>query len=336
MRFFLAFLLLFSGQSFGQETLFITGIGGFIGFHTAMEAQRRGYAVVGIDNFNDYYDPALKKARASLLSNQGIEVIEADLCDQVRMEEIFNSNEFDGIIHLAAQAGVRASFEIPKTYIDSNIVGTWLLLELNRKKKIPMIAASSSSVYGDQGPFPSAESNSTDAPLSLYAATKKAVEAISHSYHSMYGIPITCLRFFSVYGPWGRPDMAYYGFSKKILQGIPISLYGGGALLRDLTYIDDIVSGIFLSLDKIEGFHIYNLGCSRPHTTIEIVAEIERYLGLSAQVVLTDKPGGDAIKTHADISKAQSELGYQPKVFLSEGIGKFLSWLQEYEPELFQ
>ncbi len=336
------FLFILAGVGFAQERLsspqpiLITGVAGFIGFHTAREANRRGYQVVGFDHFNDYYDPALKMRRAELLKKEGIEVLTADLCDFERIREIFEARDWVGVIHLAGQAGVRASVDSPQTYIESNIVGSWFLFELNRKKKIPIVLASSSSVYGDQDSGSFSEFDRTDEPLSLYAATKKSVEMIAHSYHAVHGMPITCLRFFSVYGPWGRPDMAYYSFARNIAKGVPITVYGQGALLRDMTYVDDVVQGIFLSLEQCSGYRIYNLGCSEPRSVAELIFELERSLGIPARQIYAEKPNADALRTHADISKSEAELGYHPTVSLREGIERFVAWFREYEPEVFR
>ncbi|WMV60266.1 hypothetical protein MTR67_053651 [Solanum verrucosum] len=330
-------------------SVLVTGAAGFVGSHVSIALKKRGDGVVGIDNFNNYYDPSLKKARKNLLNLQNVYLIEGDINDVHMLAKLFDIVAFTHVMHLAAQAGVRYAMENPKSYVHSNIAGLVTLLEAckNTNPQPAIVWASSSSVYGLNEKVPFSESDRTDQPASLYAATKKAGEEITHTYNHIYGLSITGLRFFTVYGPWGRPDMAYFSFTRNILQGKPITVYRGKNrvdLARDFTYIDDIVKGCVGSLDtagkstgsggKKRGpamFRIFNLGNTSPVTVPMMVAMLEKHLKVKAKKHVLDMPGnGDVPFTHANISLAQKELGYKPTTNLQTGLGKFVRWYLSY------
>ncbi|XP_020589287.1 UDP-glucuronate 4-epimerase 1-like [Phalaenopsis equestris] len=330
-------------------TVLVTGAAGFIGSHCSLALRKRGDGVVGLDNFNSYYDPSLKKARQSLLSKHSIFIIDGDITDHLLLSNLFRMISFSHILHLAAQAGVRYAIQNPSSYIHSNIAGLVSLLESikSANPQPSFIWASSSSVYGLNHNIPFSESHSTDRPASLYAATKKAGEEITHAYNHIYGISITALRFFTVYGPWGRPDMAYFFFTKSILAGKPITIYRGPDgvnLARDFTYIDDIVRGCISSLDtagkstgtggKKRGpatYRIINLGNTSPVTVPTLVSILERNLNVKAKKNVIEMPAnGDVPFTHANITVAMVELGYRPSTNLEAGIKKFVKWYLSY------
>ncbi len=311
--------------------IFITGIAGFIGFHLALFLKERGIFVMGCDNFNSYYDPALKRKRVSLLED--IEVIDADI--NQFPEHLLDKYQITHIIHLAAQAGVRYSITHPEKYVDSNLTGFTHILEICRKHpQIKLIYASSSSVYGLNKKIPFSETDPTDHPASFYGATKKCNEILAHSYHHLYGISCTGLRFFTVYGPWGRPDMAYFSFTKAILEGKSISVYGNGELKRDFTYIDDIIRGINGAIELSPPWEIINLGNNKPQTVNDLISIIERETGKKAIVEYLPKPPGDVDTTYADISKAQNLLNFSPSTSLEEGISQFIQWYSRNYLEL--
>ncbi len=313
------------------RTVLVTGAAGFIGHHLALRLHERGYQVIGYDNFNDYYDPNLKRAREKRLQEKGIPVIQGDICDSNALEQLFVKYHFTHIVHLAAQAGVRYSLENPQAYVTANLQGFVSMLELCRQQPhIRFIYASSSSVYGLNSKMPFSEKDPTDSPVSLYAATKKSNEVLAHSYHHLYGIPVTGLRFFTVYGPWGRPDMAYFAFTKAVLEGAPIKLFNGGQLRRDFTYIDDIVDGIVAAVDLAAPYEIFNLGNNKPEELGYFVDLIETAAGKKAIKQQAPMQAGDVLSTYADISHSASKLGYSPKTPLSEGIPKFVEWYKEY------
>lgn len=307
--------------------IFITGIAGFIGFHLAQKLRSRGAVVVGCDNFNNYYSPELKKHRAQILTDLGIPVINADIQDLSKLEEIVQKYQVTHVVHLAAQAGVRYSKINPQSYCDSNLNGFLQILELIRRHpKIPLIYASSSSVYGLNKKVPFAESDPTDSPSNLYGATKKSNELMARGYHNLYGISVTGLRFFTVYGPWGRPDMAYYSFTDAILQDKPIQIYNNGKMKRDFTYIDDIVKGTIAALDKSLPCEIFNLGNNQPEDVLTLVRLLEQKLDKKGKIeLLSDQPGEVPI-TYADISKSRSILQFEPTTSLDQGLDQFLSW----------
>jgi UDP-glucuronate 4-epimerase len=309
----------------------VTGAAGFIGAHVAQRLSADGHAVVGVDNMNAYYDPTLKTARVENFLNSA-NFIAGDITDESVVRNLFTEHTFDRVCHLAAQAGVRYSIENPFTYAQSNYVGTQYLFEYaHRAGGIPVVYASSSSVYGDQARIPFSETDPCTEPLSVYAATKRANELLAHVYATMHHMSMTGLRFFTVYGPWGRPDMAYFSFTKKILSGVPIELYNNGELLRDFTYIDDIVSGVSAALNNTTpGYSVYNLGRGQPVSLRAFVSAIENALGRKAEIQLAPMQGGDVHQTYADVSKARAQLGYMPVVSLPEGVQRFVEWYRAY------
>lgn len=330
-------------------SVLVTGAAGFVGSHVSLALKKRGDGVVGFDNFNNYYDPSLKKARKALLGSHNVFIVEGDVNDAKLIAKLFDIVEFTHVMHLAAQAGVRYAMENPHSYVHSNIAGLVTLLEAckNADPQPAIVWASSSSVYGLNEDVPFSESDRTDRPASLYAATKKSGEAITHTYNHIYGLSITGLRFFTVYGPWGRPDMAYFSFTKSILQGKPITIYRGKNrvdLARDFTYIDDVVKGCVASLDtakkstgsggKKRGqaqYRIFNLGNTSPVTVPMMVGMLERHLKVKAKKNYVDMPGnGDVPFTHANISLARRELGYKPTTDLQTGLKKFVKWYLAY------
>lgn len=330
-------------------SVLVTGAAGFVGSHVSLALKKRGDGVVGLDNFNSYYDPSLKKDRRRLLDSHGVFVVEGDVNDARMLAKLFEIGRFTHVMHLAAQAGVRYAMENPHSYVHSNIAGLVTLLEACKSTdpQPSIVWASSSSVYGLNEKVPFSESDRTDQPASLYAATKKAGEEITHTYNHIYGLSITGLRFFTVYGPWGRPDMAYFSFTKNILQGKPITIYRGKNrvdLARDFTYIDDIVKGCLGSLDtakkstgsggKKRGpaqFRIFNLGNTSPVTVPMMVGMLEKHLKVKARKNVVEMPGnGDVPFTHANISYARREFGYRPTTDLQSGLKKFVKWYLSY------
>ncbi|KAL4182005.1 hypothetical protein AMTRI_Chr12g273840 [Amborella trichopoda] len=333
----------------GGLTVLVTGAAGFVGTHVSLALKKRGDGLVGLDNFNSYYDPSLKKARKAILARHGMFVIEGDINDARLLAKLFDIVAFTHVMHLAAQAGVRYAIENPASYVHSNVAGLVTLLEACRSAnpQPSVVWASSSSVYGLNEKVPFSELDRTDRPASLYAATKKAGEEITHTYNHIYGLSITGLRFFTVYGPWGRPDMAYFSFTRNILQGKRITVYRGKDhtdLARDFTYIDDIVKGCVASLDtsgkstgsggKKKGpapYRIFNLGNTSPVTVPDLVGILEKHLKVKAKRNVVEMPGnGDVPFTHANISLAQKELGYKPTTDLQTGLKKFVKWYQSY------
>ncbi len=309
------------------KKIFLTGAAGFIGFHVALALKNRGDEVVGLDNFNDYYSLHLKRQRASLLEAEGIEVIEGDINDPTLVDSIFKLHRFTDVCHLAAQAGVRYARSHPQAYLSSNIDGFLSLLQqLRSSPHVKLTYASSSSVYGLNTKTPFSESDPTDCPANLYAATKKANELMAFSYHHLYGIRMTGLRFFTVYGPWGRPDMAYFAFTKAILAKEPIHLFNRGEMERDFTYIDDIVRGTLAAIDYEGEYDLFNLGNHTPVALLDFVATLEKLLGQEARKVFEGESAGEVRCTYADITHAREKLGYTPRVDLEEGLTKFLDW----------
>jgi len=323
-------------------TVVVTGAAGFIGLHVADALLDRGETVVGIDNLNDYYTVELKEARLSRLKrHQSFHFHEADISDYGRLTDVLSGVDVTAVIHLAAQAGVRHSITAPFDYVRSNLVGHSSVLEWCRHNSVDhLLYASSSSVYGGLDTEEFSETDSTDHPQSFYAATKKANEVLSHSYAHMYGLKQTGLRFFTVYGPWGRPDMAYWGFTKAILNGEPLRLFNGGRMWRDFTYVDDVVAGVLSALewqDVLEAdapHRIFNLGNNRPVEVLEMVRSLERRLKRRARIVLEDVPPGEVIRTCADISVASADLSYRPNVSLDDGLSRFVDWYLEFCPTL--
>jgi UDP-glucuronate 4-epimerase len=314
--------------------ILITGIAGFIGFHLALALRKLGHQVVGCDHFNTYYDPQLKRRRAELLKEG---VFEFDMRDQEVLKRLITEHKITHFVHLAAQAGVRYSLSHPDAYVASNLEGFVDVMEVVRHfPHIPFIYASSSSVYGLNRKIPFAESDPTDTPCNLYGATKKSNELIAHAYHHIYGIPVTGLRYFTVYGPWGRPDMAYFSFTKAILERKPLTLYNQGAMQRDFTYIDDIVAGTIAAIELAPPCEIFNLGNHKPEEIVTLVKILEKATGKKAEVNYLPMQPGEVVVTYADISKSQKMLGFSPKTSLEEGVGKFFTWYREFYNTLFK
>lgn len=314
-----------------KKRIFITGVAGFIGFHIARYFHQKGNSVIGYDNFNHYYDPRLKRDRAAELIKQGISIIEGDLSERYNLQQAIENHQTTHILHLAAQAGVRYSLQNPHTYLQSNIEGFLNILEICRLyPHLPLIYASSSSVYGLNEQIPFSIQDRTDQQASFYGVTKKTNELMAHTYHHLFGIPVTGLRFFTVYGPWGRPDMAYFSFTRAILNNQPIEIYHQGQMQRDFTYIDDIVSGIAAALDLSSPYALFNLGHHHPEELLTLITLIEKECGREAQKILLPMQPGDVLSTYADIKESTSELGFSPKVSLEEGIARFVKWYKDY------
>ena len=332
-----------------MKRVLVTGAAGFIGFSVCKRLLELGDEVCGVDNLNNYYDPKLKNARLEILTNQKMFFSKIDLADNQKIDELFHNFKPTVVINLAAQAGVRYSLENPHAYINSNIVGFLNILECCRNYSIEhLIYASSSSVYGLNKTFPFSEDHNVDHPVSLYAASKKSNEAIAHSYSHIFGLPSTGLRFFTVYGPWGRPDMALYIFTKKILAGEPIDVFGHGKMRRDFTYIDDIVEGIIRLIDKKPSgnpnwsgenpepstssapWSIFNIGNNNPTELEHFISIIETNLGKRAIKNYLGMQAGDVSETAANIDKLNKITGFTPEVKIEEGIPKFLSWYKNF------
>lgn len=313
-----------------KKNIFITGCAGFIGFHLAKKLHERGDLVVGYDNFNDYYDPKLKRAREAELKKLGISIIEGDVNDCAFLLEKVKQHKTTHLVHLAAQAGVRYSVTHPDAYLQSNLSGFLNILETCRALSLPLIYASSSSVYGLNDTVPFRTTDKTDRPASLYAATKKANELMAHSYHHLYGIPVTGLRFFTVYGPWGRPDMAYFSFTKNILSDKPIDIFNQGEMKRDFTYIDDIIEGTVSAIDYQGRCEVFNLGNNKPVELMHFIEKIEAALKKKAEKNYTSMQKGDVTMTFADIDETIKKLNYNPKTSITSGIEKFVEWYQGY------
>jgi UDP-glucuronate 4-epimerase len=313
-------------------TILVTGSAGFIGFHTARTLLDQGHIVIGLDNFNTYYDNSLKESRNTILEEYKNFILYRGSLENIEfLRAIFKMHNIDKVCHLAAQAGVRYSMENPHAYIQSNIVGFTNLLEECRYAHIKdFVFASSSSVYGENKKIPFSEDDNVDHPISLYAATKKSNEEIAFSYSHLFGMHCTGLRFFTVYGPWGRPDMAIFKFTDKILNGEEIEVYGHGNMMRDFTYVDDIVSGIVSALDKPFSFEIFNLGRGEPVLLMDFIDAIEHHTDTSAKKSFLPMQPGDVSKTYADTSKAKKMLGYNPQTSLDEGVGNFVDWYRQY------
>jgi UDP-glucuronate 4-epimerase len=334
--------------------LLVTGAAGFIGFHTAKLLLERGDEVVGLDNLNNYYDPALKEARLEILrSFERFRFIKADLADRSAMQALFRAEGFQRVVHLAAQAGVRYSLENPHAYVHSNIVGFLEVIEGCRQSRVEhLVYASTSSVYGANTKMPFSEKHGVDHPLTLYAATKRSNELMAHSYSSLYALPTTGLRFFTVYGPWGRPDMALFLFTKKILAGVPIDVFNEGNHQRDFTYVDDIVKGVVAAVDHVASpdpnwdsdhpdpstsnapFRIYNIGNQTPVALTRYIEVLERCLGKKAVKNLLPMQLGDLADTWADVETLAREVGYRPSTDLETGVKHFVEWyLAYYHPQ---
>lgn len=304
--------------------IFITGCAGFIGFHLSAYLKARGDKVFGCDNFNPYYSPHLKRMRAKELQ---IPIVERDISMPAAVDHWIEEYQITHLVHLAAQAGVRHSIFYPESYVQTNVVGFFEILEtIKRYPHVKLIYASSSSVYGNNQKIPFSEEDFSDSPANLYGATKKMNELLASAYHSLYGIQGVGLRFFTVYGPWGRPDMAYFSFTKAICEGRPIQLFNRGDMKRDFTYIDDIIEGIVAAIDQENIFGIYNLGNNQSEELKTMIALIEDRVKKKAIVELLPMPQGEIPITYADIAKAAKELRYIPKTSLETGMRKFLDW----------
>ena len=314
--------------------IFVTGTAGFIGMHVAESLLADGHEVIGFDNFNDYYDVSLKEARFQRLEKRnGFTQIRGDLSNYELLTENFELHEPQLVCHLAAQAGVRYSLQNPAAYQKSNLEGHLNILEACRHAKIKrLVYASSSSVYGGNKKVPFSESDSVDSPVSLYAATKKADELMSHTYTHLYGLQTVGLRFFTVYGPWGRPDMAYWTFTEAMLKGAAIPVFNYGKMERDFTYITDIVAGVKAALfaDGLDPYEIFNLGNNRPENLMDFIKTLASALGIEPKMEMLPMQPGDVPVTFADISKARKKLGYTPQTPVSEGIPAFVKWYKEY------
>ncbi|ADV28821.1 NAD-dependent epimerase/dehydratase [Pseudoxanthomonas suwonensis 11-1] len=319
--------------------ILVTGAAGFVGFHTTTRLLGAGHEVVGIDNLNAYYDVGLKQGRLALLKDRpGFSFTKLDLADRAGMASLFQDHAFDLVLHLGAQAGVRYSLENPFAYLDSNLTGMLTVLEGCRHSGVKhLVYASSSSVYGSNTKLPFATEDRVDTPVSLYAATKKADELMAHTYAHLYRFPITGLRFFTVYGPWGRPDMAYYKFANAIMAGKPIDVYNHGDMRRDFTYIDDIVDAIEAIVaqgPKPSGMDVphkvYNLGHNHPEQLLDMIELLEGLLGKQAEKRMLPMQPGDVYATYADISDISRDYGYTTKTSLANGLKQFVSWYRSY------
>lgn len=319
--------------------ILLTGAAGFIGAATARRLLDRGDTVVGLDNLNDYYDPALKQSRLDLLTpHSGFRFVKMDLADRQQMTQLFSAEQFDRVVHLAAQAGVRYSLQNPHAYVDSNLLGFMNILEDCRNHDIKhLVYASSSSVYGGNTKMPFAENDNVDHPVSLYAATKKANELMAHTYSHLFNLPTTGLRFFTVYGPWGRPDMALFLFTKAILEGTPIKVFNHGDMRRDFTYIDDIVEGVIRVLDKSATaaessapYRILNIGNHQPVALLDFIECLEAALGKTAEKLLLPMQDGDVPATYADTRALNDWVGFAPSTPLDQGVRLFVDWYRGY------
>jgi UDP-glucuronate 4-epimerase len=328
-----------------MKRVLLTGCAGFIGFHVGQRLLQSDYEVLGFDNLNAFYNEGLKNARLAILcGHTKFQFIQGDIADIRSVEELFHQWEFGPVVHLAAQAGVRYSLENPHLYVQSNLAGFVNLIEAARKKHVPhFVFASSSSVYGANKKIPFSEQDNVDHPVSLYAATKKSNELIAHVYAHLYDLPVTGLRFFTVYGPWGRPDMALFKFCKAIFENTPIQVYNHGNMLRDFTYIDDIVEGVVRTVENppvckvsskemepIPPYRIYNIGNSQPVELKELIRLLEQKIGKKAIIEWHPMQPGDLPATYADIDELSLAVGYHPNTSIKEGVGRFVDWYRDY------
>ncbi len=332
-----------------MKTILVTGAAGFIGFHAAKRLLERGDRVVGIDNLNDYYDPKLKRARLAQLEHERFSFRKIDLADRAAMEALFAEETIDRVINLAAQAGVRYSIDNPHAYTESNVTGFLNILEGCRHAKVEhLVYASTSSVYGTNTSQPFSEHQNVDHPMALYAATKRANELMAHSYAHLFRLPCTGLRFFTVYGPWGRPDMALFKFTRGILAGEKIPVYNRGAMVRDFTYVDDIVEGVIRACDRPAApdpsfdtdhpdaatsdapWRIFNIGNNRPVQLLRYIEVIEECVGRKAAMELLPMQPGDVPSTMADVSALEREVGFRPETPVEVGVRRFVEWYRAY------
>lgn len=335
--------------------ILVTGVAGFIGMHVALQLLKRGDNVIGIDNLSDYYDPKLKKARLNQLSGfENFRFIHLDIADSAGMEQFFTEHQFDRVVHLAAQAGVRYSIKNPQVYFQTNLLGFGNILEGCRHQKVQhLVYASSSSVYGANTRMPLSVDDNVDHPVSLYAASKKANELMAHSYSHLYGLPTTGLRFFTVYGPWGRPDMSPWLFTSAIIEGRPIDVFNHGKMKRDFTFIDDIVEGTIKTMDSpppanpaydhgsddparsSAPYRIYNIGNQTPVELMSFIKTIEGALGMEAVKNFLPMQPGDVVETCADVEALRNDVGFEPKTPLAEGIAAWVDWYKAYRAGKF-
>lgn len=322
-----------------SKKVLVTGAAGFIGFHLAKRLLSLGASVCGIDNLNDYYDVSLKEARLAILEKeQAFTFVRGDLADEAAVTKLFEDFLPDIVVNLAAQAGVRYSIDNPRSYIQSNIVGFCNILEACRHYPVEhLLYASSSSVYGNQEKTPFATTDNVDHPISLYAATKKSDELMAYTYSHLYGIPATGLRFFTVYGPWGRPDMAYFKFTNKIVRGEPIQIYNHGDMLRDFTYVDDIVRGVENMLcnppkanEFGDRYKVYNIGNNKPEKLLDFIETLEKAIGMEAKKEYLPMQPGDVYQTYADVTDLIRDFDFKPSTSIAEGLGRFAEWYKEY------
>ncbi|WP_350345137.1 NAD-dependent epimerase [Proteinivorax tanatarense] len=330
--------------------MLIAGSAGFIGFHLSNLLLNKNCQVVGLDNLNTYYDPKLKEDRLEILNKyENFEFYQVDLQDKEEIDKLFKYYNFDYVVNLAAQAGVRYSIKNPYAYVDSNLVGFMNILEACRNNPVKhLIYASSSSVYGGNKEIPFSTNHSVDHPVSLYASTKKSNELMAHTYSHLYGIPTTGLRFFTVYGPWGRPDMAYFSFTRDILEGNPIKVFNHGKMERDFTYIDDIVEGVYKLIPKapkpnpewdetkhdrsssFAPYKIYNIGNNQPVKLEKFISVLEDKLGKKANKQYVDMQPGDVVRTYADVTDLEKDVGFKPNTSIGDGLGEFVRWYKSY------
>ena len=317
-----------------KQTVLITGAAGFIGSHLTDRLLHEGWRVIGLDNFCDFYDPAIKRCNLqSALGNSSFTLIESDIRNRQAVMDAFTAHRPGCVVHLAAMAGVRPSIERPSYYADVNVGGTVSVLDAAVASGVDrFVFASSSSIYGNNPKTPFAETDPVDHPISPYAATKKAGELICHTYHHLHRLPILCLRFFTVYGPRQRPDLAISKFLRLVAKGEPIPVYGDGSTSRDYTYVDDIVTGVVTAIDRCRGYGIYNLGGDAPVSLKEMITTIEHVIGQSARIAPQPMQPGDVQRTWADLARSQSDLDYAPQVHLSEGVARQWTWLKKNNP----
>ncbi|NLP15380.1 NAD-dependent epimerase [Acetivibrio saccincola] len=333
-----------------SKKVLVTGAAGFIGFHLTKLLLDKSYEVIGIDNLNDYYDPKLKEDRLKILEKMDNFIFhKVDLKDKAALDDVFKKYRPEYVVNLAAQAGVRYSLINPYAYVDSNLVGFMNILEACRHYPVKhLLYASSSSVYGGNKVAPFSTSHNVDHPVSLYAATKKSNELMAHTYSNLYKIPTTGLRFFTVYGPWGRPDMAYFSFTKNIIEGKPIKVFNHGKMERDFTYIDDIVEGVYKLIEKVPAakedwdetkddistsfapYKIYNIGNNQPVQLMKFINVLEDKIGKEAEKIYMDMQPGDVLRTYADVSDLERDINFRPNTSIEEGLGKFVNWYREY------
>lgn len=321
------------------KKILVTGAAGFIGFHLSKLLLQKGVTVIGFDNINDYYDVNLKYARLAILEKfENFTFVKGDLADKTAVDKLFSENKFDIVVNLAAQAGVRYSIENPQAYIESNVIGFFNILEACRNNPVEhLLYASSSSVYGNQQKTPFSTDDDVSKPISLYAATKKSNELMAYTYSHLYGIPSTGLRFFTVYGPYGRPDMAYFSFTQKIIKGEAIKIFNDGDMYRDFTYVDDIVKGIENMLcnppeadENGDRATVYNIGNNSPEKLMYFIETLEKALGKTARKEFLPMQPGDVYQTYADVTPLIEKYGFKPSTSIEDGLAKFVEWYKEY------